>query len=337
MNMTTGAAYKLDESGQMLEVITMHSASPSMFIPPRRLPLAESAAGQAVSEQEPVMIRVSDYPPGEMRTLLESEGLQTVVSLPLMSKGRALGAINLACSTPREITPEEISLLISIGHQTGVAVENARLYERAEQSAAAAERSRLARELHDAVTQTLFSASLIAEVLPRLWERNPQEGKRRLEQLRHLTRGALAEMRTLLLELRPSSLIEASLPDLLRQLTEAASGRGQVPIALSVEGDKALPPELQVAVYRVAQEALNNIVKHAGASSVEVTYRRDEAGVELRIKDDGRGFDPEQISSDHLGLGIMEERAVSAGASLRITTAPGAGTELLLTWTEQGS
>ena len=127
------------------------------------------------------------------------------------------------------------------------------------------------------------------------------------------------------------------MPDLLRQLTEAASARGQVPITLSAEGDKPLPAEVQVAVYRVAQEALNNIVKHAGASSAEVCYCRGETGVELRIEDDGRGFDPQQVSSDHLGLGIMGERAESAEASLRVTSAPGAGTELLLTWVDQRS
>src|SRR5690606_10269796 len=102
-----------------------------------------------------------------------------------------------------------------------IAIENSRLRSSAEQAAVAAERSRIARELHDAVTQTLFAASLIAEVVPNLWERNPNEGRRRLAELRQLTRGALAEMRTLLLELRPSTLAEVELSDLVRQLGEA--------------------------------------------------------------------------------------------------------------------
>jgi signal transduction histidine kinase len=105
----------------------------------------------------------------------------------------------------------------------------ARLYEQAEEAAVATERNRLARDLHDAVSQTLFSASLIAKVLPRLWERKPEEGRRRLEEVRRLTRGALAEMRTLLLELRPKALVEADLGDLLRQLTEAFIGRARIP------------------------------------------------------------------------------------------------------------
>ena len=112
---------------------------------------------------------------------------------------------------PGQLTPEELSLLSSIGKQIGVAMENAHLYEQAEQAAIAAERNRLARELHDAVTQTLFSANLIADVIPRIWKRNPEEGMQNLEELRQLTRGALAEMRTMLLEMRPESLERADI------------------------------------------------------------------------------------------------------------------------------
>ena len=154
----------------------------------------------------------------------------------------------------------------AIAGQLSVAVENAYLFEKAEDVAIAAERNRLARDLHDAVTQTLFSASLIAEVLPRIWERDPDEGARRLAELRELTRGALAEMRTLLLELRPATLTESSLAELLRQLAQAIGGRSRLPIALHIAGERALPPETQIALYRIAQEALNNVGKHAGAN-----------------------------------------------------------------------
>ncbi len=129
-----------------------------------------------------------------------------------------------------------MSLLAAIGQQIGVAVENAHLYQQAEETAAAAERTRLARELHDAVTQTLFSASLIAEVLPDLWDMNENEGRRRLEDLRQLTRGALAEMRTLLVELRPDALIQIPLSDLLRQLCESLVGRVRLPIEVKYRG-----------------------------------------------------------------------------------------------------
>jgi signal transduction histidine kinase len=204
----------------------------------------------------------------------------------------------------------------------------------------------LARDLHDAVTQTLFSASLIAEVLPRIWERHPEEGRRRLDELRELTRGALAEMRTLLLELRPSALVDAALGDLLRQLAESITGRARVPVSVEVEGECALPPEVKVALYRIAQEALNNVAKHAGASQALVSLRyfpldvggeRGGAGVvELRVSDDGRGFNLESVPPESLGLGIMRERAEAIGAALNIDSEVGHGTQVVVAWKDIG-
>lgn len=200
------------------------------------------------------------------------------------------------------------------------------------QRAVETERGRIARELHDAVTQTLFSASLIADVLPRLWEKDVDEGKRRLSELRQLSRGALAEMRSLLLELRPSALEGADLRDLLRQLTEAFIGRARVPVDFQIVGTyRPLPPDVQLLFYRVAQEALSNIFKHANASQVSVGLTfADE--VELLICDDGRGFDFAAIGADHFGLAIMRERVHAVGADLMIETAPMQGTCVQLRW-----
>jgi len=207
-------------------------------------------------------------PPDPKKGFLEPGAL-----LPLRVRGQALGVLVIIGPQGSAFSEGRLALFESIADQLGVAIENARLYEQAERAAVAAERSRLARDLHDAVTQTLFSASLIAEVLPRIWERHPDEGRRRLEELRELTRGALAEMRTLLLELRPSALIEAELGDLLRQLAESITGRARVPVSVEVEGECALPPEVKVALYRIAQEALNNVAKHAAASQAAVSLR----------------------------------------------------------------
>ena len=218
--------------------------------------------------------------------------------------------------------------------------------KRAEELAVLQERNRLARELHDAVTQTLFSASLIAEALPALWERDPETGQERLAMLRQMCRGALAEMRTLLLELRPSALVDTSLEDLLHQLGEAVTGREGVPVTVEVEGLCELPADLHVALYRIAQEALNNVVKHAKAGQVAVrlccvsrvpSSSSREGGrpgmqVELVIRDDGRGFELDDVSPDHMGLGIMRERAVSVGAQLTIISQTGRGTQVTVIW-----
>ena len=208
---------------------------------------------------------------------------------------------------------------------------NQRLAEKAAQDAVTAERTRLARDLHDAVTQTLFSTTLIADVLPDLWAMNPEEGRRRLAELRQMTRGALAEMRTLLVELRPNALVEVPLSALLRQLTEAMVSRARIDIQLSAEGERKLPPDVQVGLYRLAQEALNNVVKHAKATQAVVTLRLDEA-VRLTVADNGAGFDPGTVTADHLGLRIMRERAEAIGAQFSIYSEPGEGTQVSVLW-----
>jgi PAS domain S-box-containing protein len=208
---------------------------------------------------------------------------------------------------------------------------NERLREKAAQDAVIAERTRLARDLHDAVTQTLFSTTLIADVLPDIWEMNPDEGKRRLDEIRLLTRGALAEMRTLLVELRPNALVEVPLPTLLRQLTEALSGRARINIQLSAEGERKLPADVQISLYRIAQEALNNVFKHSKASEAVVTLRMGDS-VRLTVADNGSGFDPSTVTADHLGVKIMRERADAIGAKLSIYSEPGEGTQISVVW-----
>ena len=273
---------------------------------------------------------------GDSLNALETAGWRSAVEIPLTAKGTVFGALLLFAADDMELTPEQLASLSGLGNQIGMAVDNARLYARAEESAAAMERNRLARDLHDAVSQTLFSASLIAEVLPRIYERDPQQGRERLEELRQLTRGALAEMRTLLLELRPAALAETSLPDLLRQLGEAVVGRARIPVELDVDSAHRFPPEVAVAMYRIAQEALNNVVKHAGAGQVLVSLRdgHDERAdlLELVITDDGCGFDVAGGSSGRLGLGIMAERAESIGARLELRSRPGEGTRVRAVW-----
>jgi PAS domain S-box-containing protein len=204
--------------------------------------------------------------------------------------------------------------------------------EQREEAATVAERERLARDLHDSVIQSLFSVSAIAEALPTLWERDQAEALRGLEELRQLTQGALAEMRTLLLELRPSALAKQELDALIAQLTQALAGRTRMPITTEVTGDCTLPAEARIALYRIAQEALNNVVKHARASRATVELHCEAGYARLCISDDGRGFNPAAVQPGQLGLDIMRERAQAAGASLRIESQPGQGTRVLAEW-----
>jgi len=286
----------------------------------------------AVYPEEVVTLGIEDFQDEKLKGQISQFGFQMLVYIPLLTKGRKLGFFILGKREPGDLSPEELSLLSSIGKQVGVAMENARLYEQAEQAAITAERNRLARELHDAVTQTLFSASLIADVLPKIWERNPEEGLQNLEELRQLTRGALAEMRTMLLEMRPEALERTDIKTLITQLADAFIGRVRVPLDLQIHDDCELTHEVKLVFYRVAQEALNNIAKHSGARQVEIRLGCQPGQMNLLIKDDGLGFDPDSIPPDHLGIAIMRERASSIGASLQVESQIGQGTTIELDW-----
>ena len=308
----------------------------------------------------------SDNPSAQfLRSLLDDgaavllKGMQSWMWVPLAVKGRIVGGMGVAHRKRSYFTVHHANLALSVANQAAITMVNAELYEHAGELAALQERQRLAQNLHEAVNQALFSAGLIAEVLPRLWDRDQVGARQSLEDLRRLTRGALAEMRELLAELRPSVLTDSSLGDLLRQLANAFTGRMNIPVNVSIAGEHVLPAEIQVALYRICQETLNNIAKHAGASQVEIDLQYDASGVddpgkskvlsslsqtgmlreiivssvEMRISDDGVGFDlGEPSAPGHYGLGMMLERAESVGAQLIVTSQTGHGTEVKLRW-----
>ncbi|MBN2119082.1 MAG: PAS domain S-box protein [Anaerolineales bacterium] len=297
------------------------------------------------NEHRPIRIADvwSDNPQAQfLRALLSDgaaallEGMQSWMWVPLAAKSRIIGGLGVAHEKRNHFTPHHADLALSVANQAAITMINAELYGHAQALAVLEERQRLARNLHDAINQSLFSAGLIAEVLPRLWERDQAEARRSLEDLRRLTRGAMAEMRALLAELRPSTLTDAELGDLLHLLGNAFTGRTNIPAKVTVAGQGALPAEVQVAIYRVCQEALNNVAKHAAASTVKIHLKHEGTAIELSICDDGVGFDTEQTASGHYGLDMMHERAEAVGAQLSITSQPGHGTELTIRWKEAG-
>lgn len=332
MDFDSGVAFKL-ESNPVKPILMAYRG----FEPTTAIDLVNSyaisvEATASIYPQEVTTLGIDDFQDEELKNQLALFGFQTLVYIPLSTKGHNLGFLILGRQAPDLLSTEELALLSSIGKQVGVAMENARLYEQAETAATTAERTRLARELHDAVTQTLFSANLIADVIPRIWKRNPEEGMQSLEELRQLTRGALAEMRTLLLEMRPESLARSDIQSLLNQLAEAFIGRIRIPLELKVNGNCELTHEVKVVFYRVAQEALNNIAKHSGAQQVTLRLNCQPGQMDLCIQDDGLGFEAGSIPPDHIGLTIMRERAESIGASLKIESELGQGTTVKLDW-----
>jgi signal transduction histidine kinase/uncharacterized membrane protein len=245
------------------------------------------------------------------------------LAVPIVTKDQVFGGMLLYYAEPRTCSEEEVQLAVAFSDQAALAIENARLHQRIEQVAAAAERERLARDLHDVVIQTLFSASVIAETLPRIWASNPRAVKSGIEELGHLTRGALAEMRTLLVELRPGTLIEKPLGELLQHLVDAVSSQARIPVALTIEGDSLLPPDLQVTLYRIAQESLNNVWKYARARQATVSLHCTPESVWLAVTDDGCGFETNLVAPDAMGLSIMRERAAEIQAAFHVKSRPG--------------
>jgi signal transduction histidine kinase len=267
------------------------------------------------------------------------DAVSSVVVAPILLGGEMFGGLGLLFGGETPVSEEAIGLYRSFAEQAALAVGNARLREQAEEVAVVSERNRLARDLHDAVTQTLFSASLIAEALPTLYEQDPQEGHQLLDELRQLNRGAMAEMRTLLLELRPAAIVGAKMEDLLKQLAEAVSGRTGIPVDIQTSCDYDLPDDVHIGFYRIAQEVLANVTKHAGAERISMGLHCEsepshlcEEWVVLEIGDNGCGFDPQEVSLDHFGLVNMRERAESIHADLTIDSTLGQGTQVAIRW-----
>jgi PAS domain S-box-containing protein len=208
-----------------------------------------------------------------------------------------------------------------------VRLEN-ELRRQAGELAAGEERAHLARELHDSVTQALFSMTLVSRSVEMLLEKDPASARDQLTQLRELQKEALAEMRALIFELRPGNLEQDGLVRALKTHASALQGRLGLPIVVESDLTDRLPLPAEEVLYRIAQEALHNVVKHAAAHRVRVDVRREAGGVRLRVKDDGKGFDPDRVPDGHLGLAGMRARSERVGAEFSVKSTPGQGTTI---------
>lgn len=312
--------------------VVLHDERTGKFIPHVLRPTLALEAND-LSQMLAVCQAVSDngapmyIEPNPEQGLLEPGAL-----LPLHIRNKGLGVLAIIGGKGSVFSSAQLALFQSIADQLSVAVENARLFQKNEQAAITAERNRLARDLHDAVTQTLFSSSMIADVLPKLWERNPAEGRRRLEELRQLTRGALSEMRTLLVELRPAALADTDLGDLIGHQVNAFIARTRITVTYERHCIHNPPVEVKEAFYRIAQEAFNNIAKHSEATQVTVKLDCQPDKTELAIQDDGIGFDSQLSRHEGLGMGIMRERARTVGAQFDVFSGLQAGVRLCVKW-----
>ncbi|MCX2971284.1 MULTISPECIES: GAF domain-containing sensor histidine kinase [Streptomyces] len=264
--------------------------------------------------------------------------LSDFLGMPVADGDEVLGALFLAnkrASGPGGgcgFTQEDEDLLRLLAEHAAIALTNARLYERARELTIAEERGRIAHELHDAVAQKLFSLRLTAQAATALVDRDPPRAKEELRQITGLAAEAADELRAAVVELRPAGLEDDGLVATLRTQAQVLDRAHAATVVFTADGVRALPADQEGALYRVAQEALHNALRHSDASRVAVSLRRDGRGVVLRVADDGRGFDPTAVrrAGRHLGLVSMRDRAASVGGRLIVRSGPGEGTEITM-------
>jgi len=268
------------------------------------------------------------------REVSDETSFRSVMYVPLVVKEEVVGLLVLNYHEPGYYTPYHAQLAQAVGTQVATAIENARLYDQAQDIAALEERQRLARELHDSTSQVLFSIQLGSRALRNfLQEEQLSEAKETVNYLIALAKGGLDEMRALIFDLRPESIEKEGLLGALQKQIVALKDRYnlEVEVRFSQETEPELPLKYKEALYRVAREALHNVVKHASSERVELELTWDSQAIRLVVRDYGIGFEPEGDFSGHYGLHTMQERAQKLpGAKLSIESKPGEGTRVCL-------
>jgi signal transduction histidine kinase len=251
------------------------------------------------------------------------------MAVPLVLRDQVIGMLVLTSQEEHAFTPHHATLALAIANQAAIAIENARLYAQAQELAAVEERQKLARELHDSVSQALYGISLGAHAARTALSREPVEAAEPLDYVLMLAEAALAEMRALIFELRPESLEREGLVSALTKQGAALQARHEMIVQTDLCEEPRLSLTVKQELYRIAQEAMHNTVKHAHASKVDLVLHRTANAVILEVRDDGVGFDPQGSFPGHLGLRSMRERVRHLGGILQIESAPGQGTHML--------
>lgn len=265
-----------------------------------------------------------------------TDGLRYHASIPLYAQKKHLGVLNVASAETRwwELSADDLRLLHTVGDLLSIAIERTRLYARSTQLGVIEERNRLAREIHDTLAQGLTAVTLKLETADALLEAEsqPERVRQVVQEALALTQANLEEARRSVLDLRAAPLEGRNLPDALAVLAQTWAAQTQRPVSFTAPGGmRPLPVRLEVGLYRIAQEALTNIARHAEANQVNIELATTPAEIRLTIEDDGQGFDPADVPPGRYGLIGLNERTRLLGGSLRLKSCPGAGTRIEVT------
>jgi signal transduction histidine kinase len=336
------AVLTLNEARDVLTVAARRGPTPhtALEAQPARYSVVDlGGVWDRLSQDEPIVVADVRGGTPEAATLRKALGdkiptagetfIRSLMLVPLVTRGQIIGVLSVSNGAPAAFGSREPGLALGIARQASVAIENARLHERAQQAAVVEERQRLSRELHDSVTQALYGISLYAEAAGRaLTDGEMQPVANNLQEIRDTTQEALGEMRLLLFELRPPLLQERGLAAALRARLQGVETRAGLVARFDCQSEERLSPEKEQELYRVAQEALNNVLKHAHAGHVDVNLAVANGDATLEVIDDGVGFESSYSGGYGLGVRGMHERVERLGGTLRIDTSPGEGTHV---------
>jgi signal transduction histidine kinase len=318
-----GSAVLLREEEDWLR-LTESTGSPKPALD--RLPIEGSLAGAAVHRGEPLLV---NDPQRNVQAYHRNSELESLLAIPLRIKNAVVGVLDVV-NKPGGFEREDVRALSLFADQAAIAIENARLHEKAERLAVMEERQRLARELHDSVTQALYSVTLYADAARMAMSAGKQEAVAdHLQELRAMAREAMLDMRLLIFELHPPALEEEGLVGALKTRLAAVESRAGLKTEILVEGEGQLSLQTEETLYRFSCEALNNVLKHAQAQSVTVRVQFQDELVRLEVVDDGVGFDPASVrQGGGVGMRSMEDRVRQANGRLAIHSSPGEGTKV---------
>jgi signal transduction histidine kinase len=329
MRSQAGAVHLLDETGEIVHLAVQRGLPPDLATQLETQPTSDNLWGWVIKHCDPLIVPDLAFDPRAPQ--VGQNNFQAYVGVPMQARGRMLGVLSVARAREQpHFNVEEIALLSTIADQVGIVVESARLRQMAEQTAVMEERARLARDLHDSVTQLLYSVNLFAAVGRQAYSLGDMaQVTNCLTELGLIAQQALKEMRLLVYELRPLALAQEGLVGALRQRLDAVERRAGVQAQLQAEITLDLPKQVEEALYHIAQEALNNALKHAAATTVTVLIEATSGQIILEVTDNGSGFELEATAGKGgLGLTSMRERIEKLGGTLVVLSRPGEGTKV---------